>query len=151
MEKIRFGVVGVGMMGRMHITSLQRNPHAEVIAVCARTQSKVQAMQAEFAIPCGYQTIDDMLQNPELDAIVSATGADAHKEACLKACAAKTHIFCEKPLAKTLEDCTEIEKAVAENGTKCFTVGFMRRFDPSYAEAKQKIRAGAIEIGRAYV
>ena len=101
-------------------------------------------MQAEFAIPCGYQTVDDMLQNPEIDAIVIATGADAHKEACLKACAAKKHIFCEKPLAKTLEDCTEIEKAVAENGTKCFTVGFMRRFDPSYAEAKQKIRAGAI-------
>ena len=40
MEKIRFGIVGIGMMGRMHATSLQRNPHAEVVAVCARTESK---------------------------------------------------------------------------------------------------------------
>lgn len=78
----------------------------------------------------------------EVDAIVVATGADAHKAPCLAACKAKKHIFCEKPLAKTIEDCEEIEKAVAENGNKCFTVGFMRRFDPS-AEAKEKIRAGA--------
>ena len=50
MEKIRFGIVGIGMMGRMHATSLQRNPHAEVVAVCARTESKVKAFQEEFAV-----------------------------------------------------------------------------------------------------
>ena len=144
MEKIRFGIVGIGMMGRMHLTNLQRNPHAEVIAVCARTESKVKTMQEEFGIPYGYTDVEQMLANPEIDALVVATGADAHKQACLAACKAKKHVFCEKPLAKTLEDCEEIEKAVAENSEKCFTVGFMRRFDPSYAEAKQKIRAGAI-------
>ena len=155
MEKIRFGIVGIGMMGRMHATSLQRNPHAEVVAVCARTESKVKAFQEEFGVPYGYTNVDELVNNPEVDAIVVATGADAHKAPCLAACKAKKHIFCEKPLAKTIEDCEEIEKAVAENGSKCFTVGFMRRFDPSYAEAKEKIRAGAIgkpilfKIGRA--
>ena len=144
MEKIRFGIVGIGMMGRMHATSLQRNPHAEVVAVCARTESKVKAFQEEFGVPYGYTNVDELVNNPEVDAIVVATGADAHKAPCLAACKAKKHIFCEKPLAKTIEDCEEIEKAVAENGSKCFTVGFMRRFDPSYAEAKEKIRAGAI-------
>lgn len=144
MSKVRFGIVGIGSMGRMHISSLMRHAQAEVLAVCARTESKVKAIQQEFSIPYGYTTVDEMLQNPEIDAIVVATGADAHKEACLKACAAKKHIFCEKPLAKTLEDCYEIEAAVKENSTKCFTVGFMRRFDPSYAEAKQKIREGKI-------
>lgn len=144
MSKIRFGIIGIGNMGRMHLTSLQRNPGAEVIALCSRTESKVRAMQKEFGIPNGYTSVDEMLQNPDIDAVVIATGADAHKDACLKACRAKKHIFCEKPLAKTPEDCYEIERAVAENDTKCFTVGFMRRFDPSYAEAKQKIRDGAI-------
>ena len=133
MEKIRFGIVGIGMMGRMHATSLQRNPHAEVVAVCARTESKVKAFQEEFGVPYGYTNVDELVNNPEVDAIVVATGADAHKAPCLAACKAKKHIFCEKPLAKTIEDCEEIEKAVAENGSKCFTVGFMRRFDPSYA------------------
>ena len=144
MEKIRFGIVGIGMMGRMHATSLQRNPHAEVVAVCARTESKVKAFQEEFGVPYGYTNVDELVNNPEVDAIVVATGADAHKAPCLAACKAKKHIFCEKPLAKTIEDCEEIEKAVAENGSKCFTVGFMRRFDKSYAEAKRKIDNGDI-------
>lgn len=146
MSKIRFGIVGIGMMGQMHLTNLMRNPDAEVIALCARTESKVKAMQEKHGIPYGYTNVQDMVQNPEIDAIVVSTGADAHKEACLAACAAKKHIFCEKPLAKTLADCEEIERAVAENDTKCFTVGFMRRFDPSYAEAKQRVRNG--EIGQ---
>lgn len=144
MNKVRFGIVGIGGMGRMHLTSLLRNPHTEVLALCARTESKVRAMQEEFDIPHGYTSVEDMLANPEIDAIVIATGADAHKEACLAACKAKKHIFCEKPLAKTIADCEEIEEAVSENTDKAFTVGFMRRFDPSYAEAKEKIRAGAI-------
>lgn len=144
MAKVRVGVIGVGSMGRMHLMSLQRNAGAEIIAVCARTTEKVKSLQAEFDIPFGYTSADELLANPEIDATVIATGADTHKELCIKACKAKKHIFCEKPLAKTLEDCYEIEKAVTENNTKCFTVGFMRRFDPSYAEAKQKIKAGAI-------
>lgn len=104
MEKIRFGIVGIGMMGRMHATSLQRNPHAEVVAVCARTESKVKAFQEEFGVPYGYTNVDELVNNPEVDAIVVATGADAHRAPCLAACKAKKHIFCEKPLAKTNDD-----------------------------------------------
>ncbi len=147
MKKIRFGVVGIGGMGRQHIANLQqRIPGAEVIAVCARHEDKVRQVQAEFQIPFGYTSYDDMLQNPDIDAIVIATGADAHKEQCVKACQAQKHIFCEKPLAKTIEDCLAVEAAVAANKDKKFTVGFMRRFDPSYAEAKARIKAG--QIGR---
>lgn len=144
MKKIRFGVVGIGQMGRVHTINLQHDRRAEVVAVCARTESKVKAFQEEFDIPYGYTDYDEMLKNPEIDAIVVATGADAHKEHCVKACRAKKHIICEKPLAKTLEDCKEIEAEVAKNSTKLFTVAFVRRFDPSYAEAKRKIRAGEI-------
>ncbi len=147
MKKVRFGVIGIGSMGRMHITNLQsRVANAEVIAICARTESRVRAMQEEFDIAYGYTDYDEMLANPDIDAIVIATGADAHKEQCIKACQSKKHIFCEKPLAKTIADCKAVEAAVAENDTKLFTVGFMRRFDPSYAEAMRKIRAG--EIGK---
>ena len=70
MKKVRFGVIGIGSMGRMHITNLQRNPQAQVIAVCARTESKIKAVQEEFDIPYGYTSVDEMLQNPDIDAIV---------------------------------------------------------------------------------
>lgn len=145
MGKVKFGIVGIGGMGRMHLTNLQcRVPNAEVIAVCARTEKKVKEAQEEFGIPYGYTNYDEMLKNTQIDAIIIATGADAHKEQCIKASQAQKHIFCEKPLAKTIEDCKEIEKAVEQNSAKLFTVGFMRRFDPSYAQAMEKIKAGQI-------
>jgi len=144
-RKVKFGIVGVGNMGRLHLSNLQnRIPEAEVLAVCSRQKERAESLQTEFGIEYGYTNYREMLANPEIDAIVAASGAEAHKEHCLLACRAKKHIFCEKPLAKTIEDCLEIEKAAEENGAKCFTVGFMRRFDPSYAEAKEKIRNGAI-------
>lgn len=143
MEKIRFGVVGIGNMGRTHTGNIQRSPGGEVIAACHYNPDKVKDFCAEFGIANGYTDLREMLENPDVDAVLIATGADTHREICLAACAAKKHIFCEKPLAKTLEDCREIE-AAAKNAGKCFTVGFMRRFDPSYAEAKEKIREGAI-------
>ncbi|MCD8499494.1 MAG: Gfo/Idh/MocA family oxidoreductase [Clostridiales bacterium] len=143
--KDQIWVVGIGGMGRTHITNLQqRIPGSEVIAVCARHEDRIRAIQAEFNIPFGYTNYDEMLANPDIDAIVIATGADAHKEQAIKACAAQKHIFCEKPLAKTIADCLAVEQAVAQNPDKKFTVGFMRRFDPSYAEAKARIRAGQI-------
>ncbi|MGC4018108.1 MAG: Gfo/Idh/MocA family oxidoreductase [Muricomes sp.] len=146
-KKIKFGVIGLGTMGRIHLENLRGGiKAAEVVAVCGRTPEKVEEIRAEYNIPYGVTSVDELLELPEVDAVVIATGADAHKEAILKACAAGKHIFCEKPLAKTLEDCKEIERAVKGNAGKCFTVGFMRRFDPSYAEAKERVDAG--EIGK---
>lgn len=145
MGKIRFGIIGTGNMGRMRIRNLHcRIPQSEVIAVCDMREAQVKAVQEEFGIPYGYTDCDEMLQNPEIDAVLIATGADAHKDQVIAACKAKKHIFCEKPLAKKVEDCLAIEEAVKENSGKCFTVGFMRRFDPSYAEAKEKIKNGEI-------
>mgnify|MGYP000527728407 CR=1 FL=1 len=144
MEKIRFGIVGIGMMGRMHATSLQRNPHAEVVAVCARTESKVKAFQEEFGVPYGYTNVDELVNNPEVDAIVVATGADAHKAPCLAACKAKKHIFCEKPLADTVEKCKEAEAIIAAHPELTFMLGFMRRYDHSYQVAKEKMENGDI-------
>ncbi|WP_333813884.1 Gfo/Idh/MocA family oxidoreductase [Muricomes intestini] len=144
-KKIKFGIIGLGTMGRIHLENLQgRIKAAEVVAVCARNPEKVEKVRREYDISYGFTSIDELLAIPELDAVVIATGADAHKEPILKACAAGKHIFCEKPLAKTLEDCEEIEAAARKNAGKCFTVGFMRRFDPSYAEAKERIEAGEI-------
>ena len=83
------------MMGRMHATSLQRNPHAEVVAVCARTESKVKAFQEEFGVPYGYTNVDELVNNPEVDAIVVATGADAHKAPCHSLQGQEAHLLRE--------------------------------------------------------
>lgn len=145
MGKIKFGIVGIGNMGRMHLMNLHtRIPDTQVVAICDQIEGNVEKIQQEFNIPYGYTDYDEMLKNPEIEAIVITTGASMHKEQIIKACEAKKHVFCEKPLAKTVKDCKAVEVAVKKNTGKLFTVGFMRRFDPSYKAAKQKILNGEI-------
>ena len=145
MEKVKIAVVGVGALGEMHATNIQyRIANAEVIAVCDSIQERVSEVQKKLEVKYGYTSYDEMLENDEIDAVLLATSVAAHKDQCIKACQKNLHIFCEKPLGKTVEECLEIEKAVQNNGGKIFTVGFMRRFDPSYALAMEKVRQGII-------
>ena len=145
MKKVNIGVVGLGMLGDVHINQLQNEiGSANVIAVCDIFEKRVKEIQEKYDIPNGYTDYDEMLKNKDIDAVFIITNVQAHKEQIIKACEAKLHIFCEKPLALDLNDCKEIEKAVEANNTKLFTLGFMRRFDPSYADAKKRVDAGEI-------
>lgn len=147
MEHVRIGVVGLGNLGELHIRHLQHKiAEAEVAAVCDVFENRVKEIQDKYAIPSGYINYDEMLEKENLDAVAIVTNVQTHKELILKACEKKLHIFCEKPLSLIPEECLEIEKAVEANDTKIFTLGFMRRFDPSHAEAMRRIRAG--EIGK---
>ena len=145
MKKVNIGVVGLGALGELHINQLQNEiGSANVVAVCDVVEKRVKEIQEKYDIPNGYTNYDEMLAAGGIDAVFIITNVQAHKEQIIKACEAKLHIFCEKPLALDLNDCKEIEKAVEANNTKLFTLGFMRRFDPSYADAKKRVDAGEI-------
>ena len=145
MKEVKIGLVGLGVLGTLHLAELQyKVPGARVIAICARTQETVKKMQEKFDVPYGYTEYDEMLKNPELNAVVIVSPVSYHKEHCIKAAEAGLHIFCEKPLAMTVEDCHAVERAVEKNKGKVFQLGFMRRSDPSYVEAKRRIDAGEI-------
>ncbi|MCC2864836.1 Gfo/Idh/MocA family oxidoreductase [Anaerovorax odorimutans] len=147
MKKVRIGVVGLGNLGELHVRHLQNKiADSEVVAVCDVFSERVAAIQKEYEVPAGYTVYDEMLEKEDLDAVAIVTNVQTHKELIIKACDAKLHIFCEKPLSLVPDECKEIEKKVEENNTKIFTLGFMRRFDPSHAEAMERIRSG--EIGK---
>jgi predicted dehydrogenase len=84
-----------------------------------------------------------MLAREDIDAVAVVTPTNTHVEVIKAAAAAGKHIFTEKPLALSVADCDEAIAAVEAAGVKMM-VGFMRRFDPSYVMAKQKIDEGAI-------
>ncbi len=147
MKKVRIAVAGLGNLGELHIRHLQNKiAESEVVAVCDVIESRVKEIQEKYEVPAGYTDYDEMIDKENLDAVAIVTNVQTHKDLILKACKAKLHIFCEKPLSLDWNECKEIEKAVEENDTKIFTLGFMRRFDPSHAEAMKRIRAG--EIGQ---
>ncbi|MCH3964800.1 MAG: Gfo/Idh/MocA family oxidoreductase [Clostridium sp.] len=144
MDKVKIAVVGVGALGEMHAANIQNKiANAEVVAICDG-KDRAEKVKKELNIKYAYTDFDEMMKNDEIDALVIATSVAAHKYQAIRACEKQIHVFCEKPVGKTTGECLEIEKAVKKNGGKIFTVGFMRRFDPSYAAAMQKIREGVI-------
>jgi myo-inositol 2-dehydrogenase/D-chiro-inositol 1-dehydrogenase len=145
MKKLKIGVVGLGRLGIKHAENVAfKLPHAELTAVCARTKEKVETVQKEWNVPYGYTNYEEMVANDELDAVVIASASTEHCQQIEAALQAGLHVFCEKPLGVSIEECQRMEQVVEAHPDQVFMLGFMRRHDPAYAYAKQKIEEGAI-------
>ncbi|MCD3245721.1 Gfo/Idh/MocA family oxidoreductase [Clostridium botulinum C] len=145
MKKVKFGIVGLGRLGRKHAENLAfRIPNAELLAVCSVVEEEVEEVKDTWGIKYGYTNFDEMLKNKELDAIFISSPSGFHCEQIEKALDAGFHVFSEKPLGLYLEEAKRVAKAVNEHKNQIFMVGFMRRYDDSYAYAKKKIQEGAI-------
>ncbi|MBZ4645517.1 MAG: iolG [Clostridia bacterium] len=145
MKKIKIGAVGLGRLGRKHAENIAfRIPNAELTAVCSLIQEEVDDVVRSWDIPYGYTDFNQMLKNKELDAIAISSSSTEHCKQIEAALDAGFHVFSEKPLGVNLEECKIAEKAVERHPDKVFFLGFMRRYDDSYAYAKKKIEEGAI-------
>lgn len=143
-ERIRICLIGTGRAGMIHGRNFAgRIKNAELIALCDPSKESLETAQKEVACPYLYQDYHEALQNPAIDAVVIVTPTVYHKEIALAAAAAKKHIFCEKPLAMDESECLAMIQAAEENHVK-LQVGFMRRFDASFQEAKKVVDAGVI-------
>jgi inositol 2-dehydrogenase len=145
-RKLGVGVVGVGEMGRRHAENLRRNvPQARLIAVADVADARARQTAAELEIERSYSSLESMLEDREIDAVVIATPDKFHAQAVKLAAGAGKDILCEKPLALNLPDAREALTAVSKAGRR-LQVGFMRRYDPAYAAAMQRIEAGEIGV-----
>lgn len=145
MKKVKLGIVGMGRMGSCHAEDIAfRMKNAELTAVCCRTMEK--ALDAKEALGAKYAFSDyeQMLQCQELDGVVICSASALHCRQVIAAVQAKKHVFCEKPLGVTLEQCLEVEKAVNANKDVMVQIGFMTRYDAAYKKAYQMIRDGRI-------
>ena len=147
MKKIKIGSVGLGRLGYEHACNIANLvPGAELTALCDVDAVRVKEVAAELNVPYTYTDVTEMVKNPELDAIVIVSPSMYHADHIKLALDAGKHVFCDKPLDTTIEKCKQAERAVEAHPDKVFMLGFMRRFDDSYAEAKHRIENG--EIGK---
>ena len=145
MEKIKIGAIGLGRLGYQHAKNVAfRIPNAELTAMCDLNNEKLEEVKNEWNIKYTYNDFNEMIKNEELDAIVISSPSGLHTEQIANALEAGLHVFCEKPLGTTVEECKVAEAAVEKHADKVFMLGFMRRYDPSYAYAKEKIANGEI-------
>jgi predicted dehydrogenase len=151
-RNICIAVLGLGEMGTIHAESLRRLGGVE-LALASKRSEVLHELAERLYVPCAlrFESYEDALASPRVDAVVVATAPADHTERIVRAAQAGKHIFCEKPLGLSA---ASVEKALAQVeharlergdfGKKVFMVGFMRRFDPAYARGKLLVQSGAL-------
>jgi len=144
MDNTRVAVVGVGRIGLTHAEILaHRVRGAQLVAVTTSNEERA----AEVRRTCGniavYEDLDALLAGEELDAVCISSSTSAHADNVVQCSEAGLHVFCEKPLALSLQDCDRAISAARRAGVKLM-IGHVRQFDAGHAGAKTHIDAGAI-------
>ncbi|NOU96131.1 inositol 2-dehydrogenase [Paenibacillus sp. LMG 31456] len=143
-NKIRVAVIGLGRLGYWHAENLAgRINNAELACVVDADPQRAEKVAFELGVGRWSDDPVEVIESEDMDAVVIATPTGTHAELIKKAAQCGKAIFVEKPLTLHLEEADDVILAVAKYNVKC-QVGFMRRFDPAYAEAKKRIAAGDI-------
>ncbi len=136
-------VIGCGRMGQMYLRALVGNQRVKLLAVCDPNETVATKIGQEFGTKYIFSDSKDVAGCDEIDAVIISTSTNTHKEIILDMINAGKHIFCEKPIAISLEDSERVLQSLEGSKVK-FQLGFMRRFDPGYLEAKKLIEKGEI-------
>lgn len=141
---VNCAVIGCGVWGREILNTLSRLPNAPVVAICDSyapflRRAKESAPKAEaFA---DYQKV---LENKDVKAVLVATPSHQHREITLAALQAGKHVYCEAPLANSVEDARAIARAAQAAIHLNFQAGLSLRSDPQHHFLLQFLRAGAM-------
>ncbi len=142
--KLSVALIGAGRAGMIHARNFKAGvPHARIVAVADPVEEAVQAACRELEIDRYETDYRRLLEDDAIDAVIIVTPTKYHCEIAVAAAKAGKHILCEKPMAMTVEECNEMDRAAKENGVK-LQLAFMRRFDASFVQAKKLVDEGAI-------
>jgi predicted dehydrogenase len=143
MTRLRIGVIGLGIMGEQYVRIYRAHPRATVVALCGRTRTRVDQMGAQYDIPGRYTGVDDLLADPNVDAVVVATPDDAHAAPVRAALEAGKHVLCEKPFTTSLVEADSL-LSLSRTAAVKLQVAFNHRWLSSYYHGFCAIRDGAI-------
>jgi predicted dehydrogenase len=148
MQTVSIGIIGLGWMGSEHARNLLANPVARLAGIADPNRENVSGFLEKSRFQC--PSFDDFRQllKADIDAVVIASPNAMHAGMCIEAAEAGKHIFCEKPMAITLDDCRRVRDAVKRAGVK-YLIGYHRRLNPLYQYAKGLLESGA--LGRAFL
>ena len=145
-KPIRVCLVGAGRVARVHANSLVNHvPDGMLVAVVDPFEENLKKTADQYGVDMRFGTLEQSLERVEFEAVVITTPTYTHAELAVTAAEAGKHILLEKPMALTLEECDAIITAAQENGV-LLQLGFMRRFDPEFTAAAERILGG--EIGQ---
>jgi predicted dehydrogenase len=143
-EPVRWGVLGAAKIAidRL-IPGMIEAPLTTVTGVASRTLSKAETVTAQFDIPKAYGSYEELLDDPEIEAVYIPLPNGLHAEWSIKAMRAGKHVLCEKPITVNADEAREIEKVRDETGLYCLEA-YASRFNPIQKKAVEIAQSGAL-------
>jgi len=132
---------GAGRIGRIHGGNAAALPGVKLQVVCDPVGDA--AAQLAQALGARVGTPDAVFADKSIDAVIIGSPTDTHSDLIHRAAASAKHIFCEKPVDLSVPRAVECAAAVKAAGVACM-IGFQRRFDPTFSEAKQRLQRGDV-------
>ncbi len=147
-KQFKVGIIGAGRIGKLHAESIAHSvPGVQIKAIVDVKVDHLKEWAAKLGIPL---TTDrkQVMEDPEIDAIMICSSTDTHTAFIREAAKAKKAIFCEKPIGSDLKDIKETLDIVKKSGVKLM-IGFNRRFDHNFRRARKAVTDG--EVGNPHV
>jgi predicted dehydrogenase len=136
---LKLGVLGCGPIAQAaHFESAVKAKNVELYAICDVAEDLLQRMACTYGPARTYRDYDQMLADPELDAVIVATADEFHVTASIAALQAGKHVLCEKPLGVSVDEVEALGRAVEASG-RVLQLGHMKRFDAGLQSARDFI------------
>ncbi|MCT4618225.1 MAG: inositol 2-dehydrogenase [Marinisporobacter sp.] len=143
-KKMKVGIIGAGRIGKVHSQSIMNHiPEVEIKAISDVYVEAAKEWAEKMGIPTATSDYKEILNDPEIDAVLICSSTDTHAQISIEAAQAGKHIFCEKPVDLSVEKVEAVLEEVKKAGVK-FQVGFNRRFDHNFSKVKELIDAGKV-------
>ncbi|MFN2513535.1 MAG: Gfo/Idh/MocA family protein [Pyrinomonadaceae bacterium] len=143
-DKVRIGVIGLGIMGEQYVRIYNAHPLATVTAICTRGQKRLNEIGDKYGIKARVTDYHELLGRSDVDAVCVATPDFAHYGPVKTALNANKHVLCEKPFTTLLSEADELLSLSQARKQLKLQVAFNHRWLSSYYHGFTKIRAGAI-------
>lgn len=142
---IKIGIIGAGRIGRVHGEGVTYGVKNAVVKAIADPymNDEIKHWAAGLGIASCYTDYHQIIDDPEIDAVMICSSTDTHADISIEAIKAGKHVFCEKPISQDLKKIKEVMEALEETKLK-FQVGFNRRFDHNFRAVKNAVDAGKV-------
>lgn len=140
---VRVGIIGAGWPGRRHADGYAACPDAELVAISDLNPARRRAFAAEYGVQHTYGDYEDLLADPDIDAVSVALPNFLHKPATVAALEAGKHVLCEKPPARTRAEAAAMAEAAVQHG-RVLAYALQRRFLPATEQLRERVAQGAL-------
>lgn len=141
-QKVRWGIISTADIGMKKVTpGIQRSPHSEVTAIASRDLGRAQAAAKQLGIAKAYGSYEELLADPEIDAVYNPLPNHLHVPLTVQAAKAGKHVLCEKPVALNAAEAEQLRQCPKD---RLVMEAFMVRFHPQWLRAREIVQSGAL-------